>query len=47
MMHALGFWHEQQRPDRDQFIKISFENVNPRNRVSIEANFSYILLDSK
>ncbi|KAL3881692.1 hypothetical protein ACJMK2_028096, partial [Sinanodonta woodiana] len=28
--HALGFWHEQARPDRDKFIKVLKENVSPR-----------------
>jgi astacin len=30
-LHALGLNHEQLRGDRDQFIKINWENVNPQN----------------
>ena len=34
-MHALGFNHEQNRPDRDQFIEVHMENVIP----SMQHNF--------
>lgn len=29
--HVVGFNHEHQRPDRDDFILIHFENINPGN----------------
>ena len=27
MVHALGFHHEMVRPDRDQFVKVHFEEI--------------------
>ncbi len=29
LMHVLGFWHEHQRPDRDQFVAVQTANVDP------------------
>jgi hypothetical protein len=35
-MHAMGIFHEQQRPDRDQFVTIRSENIQP----GVGVNFS-------
>jgi len=36
IMHALGYWHEQSRPDRDDYIWIYRDNIDDR----MEYNFN-------
>ena len=44
-MHALGFFHEQSRPDRDDYIKVNFENIAPQN-VNNFIKYSNLITDT-
>lgn len=41
VMHALGFEHEHQRPDRDQWIRVEYRNVQPGQMVNFEKILPY------
>ena len=38
--HALGMWHEQSRPDRNQYVEILYQNVRPGLAPQFEAKRS-------
>ena len=36
LLHTLGFVHEHTRPDRDDFISINYENIEPGEEKNFE-----------
>ncbi len=34
IFHSIGFWHEQQRPDRDTYVRIEVQNLQPNTGVN-------------
>jgi len=40
MGHSLGLWHEQSRPDRDQYIKIMWDNIKEEHKHNFEKHSS-------
>ena len=34
--HAIGFWHEHVRPDRDKFVKLKESNIDPHSLHNFE-----------
>jgi len=43
--HAVGFFHEQSRPDRDQYVTILYDNIEPRYWFAFD-KFDRSIIDS-
>ncbi|XP_042892083.1 zinc metalloproteinase nas-4-like [Penaeus japonicus] len=45
LMHAAGFWHEQSRSDRDNFVTINWSNIFPHLQFNFEKKTNAVTQD--
>ncbi|XP_054258891.1 zinc metalloproteinase nas-13-like [Macrosteles quadrilineatus] len=45
LLHALGFHHQQSASNRDEFVKIHWENIRPRTRSNFKKYSSFRITD--
>jgi hypothetical protein len=38
--HAVGLWHEQSRADRDTFVKVVFDNIDPEMKHNFDQHIT-------